>query len=117
MKNFSETDTKGEKTAPFIVSLPSDGSSYYEIIKNPPSVTMRSGLVTLKTGEEVGWHSTKNHEELIVILEGSGDVKAEGIGDFSVSKGQVVYMPPETPHNVINPNHEPLKYIFIVARA
>jgi mannose-6-phosphate isomerase-like protein (cupin superfamily) len=78
---------------------------------------MRSGLVTLQSGGNVGEHSTKDHEEMLVILEGTGAVEAEGCGRRPVRAGQVVFIPPRTTHNVYNTDSAPLRYVYIAARA
>jgi mannose-6-phosphate isomerase-like protein (cupin superfamily) len=101
--------------APFIVSLSSrEGGS---IVKSPKSISIRSGLVILRSGENVGAHDTGDHEELIVALDGRGEVEAEGLRDTTFDKGCVAYIPPHTRHNVFNRHTEPLRYIYIVAPA
>jgi quercetin dioxygenase-like cupin family protein len=77
---------------------------------------MHSGLVTLTKGECVGEHSTGNHEELIVVLSGSGEIEAEGNGRKKINKGETAYNPPNTRHNVYNINDNLLKYIYVVAK-
>jgi quercetin dioxygenase-like cupin family protein len=106
-----------DKRTPFVMTLPRDGVRYFEILKPPPSVTMRSGLVTLDVGEDVGSHTTGKNEEILVILDGQGWVESEGLGERSVASGQIAYIPPDTRHNVFNRSDRPLRYIFIVARA
>jgi mannose-6-phosphate isomerase-like protein (cupin superfamily) len=88
-----------------------------ELLKPPRTITMRSGLVRLNPGEDVGLHSTNKNEEMLVILEGQGEVELEGHTPLKISGGQVAYVPPETRHNVHNTGSVPLKYIFIVSRA
>jgi len=61
---------------------------------------MRSGFVTLRSGEQVGEHSTKDHEEILVIVEGTGEVEAEGYGRRPVKAGQVVFIPPDDSQRV-----------------
>jgi mannose-6-phosphate isomerase-like protein (cupin superfamily) len=78
---------------------------------------MRSGLIQLTPGEDVGLHSTKQDEEMLIILEGQGQVEIEGRVKLKISGGQVAYVPPMTKHNVRNRGTAPLKYIFIVAGA
>jgi quercetin dioxygenase-like cupin family protein len=101
---------------PLIIDLPQGGTDYFEILSKTKAVTMRSGLVTLKPGHEVGSHNTEDYEELIVMLEGSGEVETEGIGRRPIAKGQVAYNPPHTQHNMINSGSAVMRYIYIVAR-
>ena len=50
------------------------GTDYQPILKGPPdSATMRSGLVVLFPGDDVGEHSTENCEEIVIVLEGQGE--------------------------------------------
>lgn len=77
---------------------------------------MRSGLVSLKPAESIGVHSTKNYEELIVVLEGKGKVSADGRKSIKIQTGTADYDPPETEHNVVNTGKKPLRYIYIVAK-
>lgn len=78
---------------------------------------MCSGLVSLKPGKSVGTHSTKQFEELIIILNGKGKVEIKGQKPFMVETGVAVYNPPQTEHNVINTGTTLLRYIYIVAEA
>ncbi len=100
--------------APFVAPLPS-GGAYLPLIAPTRSVSMRSGVVTLESGAEIGWHSTGPNEELIICLSGAGLLQVEGQPDRALAAGQFAYNPPATPHNVANRAAEPLQYIFIVA--
>ena len=106
---------KPEGSLPFVLSLPADGVEYHEILKPPQSVAMRSGLVVLDCGEEVGSHSTRANEELLVVLDGIGEVEIEGENVQKIQKGCVAYIPPATVHNVFNVGTEPLRYLYIVS--
>lgn len=106
-----------EANRPFVFVLPADAPPYTMIMGPPRTVTMRSGLVTLAPGKDVGRHSTEKNEEMLVILEGQGEVELEGFGRLKIVAGRTAYVPPKTRHNVFNTGTGPLKYIFIVARA
>ncbi len=113
-----QNETKDRKPLEsFVLTLPGPEVPYCPILSPPVSVTMRSGLVTLQGGGDVGKHSTNDHEEILVILEGAGDVEADGYGRRPVKGGQVVFIPPRTVHNVYHTGPAPLRYIYIVARA
>jgi quercetin dioxygenase-like cupin family protein len=101
---------------PFIASLKQVTEKRFEILNSLNSAVMHSGLVTLGKGECIGEHSTGSHEELIVILEGEGEIEAEGNGRKKIKKGEAAYNPPHTKHNVYNTNSETLRYIYIVAK-
>jgi quercetin dioxygenase-like cupin family protein len=105
----------GKELKPFVLPLPETGK-HFEILSGNNSAVMHSGLVTLAKGECVGEHSTGEHEELIIILEGSGEIEAEGNGRKKIKQGETAYNPPNTKHNVYNTNDEELKYIYVVAK-
>ena len=113
---MNKPDAKPSLT-PLVIDLPQDSADYFEILGKTKAVTMRSGLVTLQPGQEVGSHNTENYEELIIVLEGSGEVETEGIGRRPIAQGQVAYNPPHTQHNVINTGSALMRYIYIVAKA
>jgi mannose-6-phosphate isomerase-like protein (cupin superfamily) len=99
----------------FIRSLPKDDVKYHDILGSSESVSMRSGLVCLHSGENVGSHNTGNREELLVILDGTAEVEIEGLGRQNIPSDSVAYIPPRTQHNVFNVDIGPLRYLYIVA--
>jgi mannose-6-phosphate isomerase-like protein (cupin superfamily) len=117
MKTISE-ETKNYATnvVPFVLLLPNDGIRYFPILDSSRSVQMGSALVTLQPGENVGSHNTGMHEELLVILEGIGEVEAQGVEKQRVSEQSVVYISPSNQHNVSNVGSTPLRYIYVVSK-
>ncbi len=81
----------------------------------PESVTMRSGLVSLAPGASVGKHSTGQHEELLVVLGGKGQMTFAGGATLPVQAGSALYCPPQTEHNVTNTGTGLLRYVYVVA--
>jgi len=102
---------------PLVITPPAAGNDYFEILGRASAVKMRSGLVTLMPGKDVGSHSTKNYEELIVVLAGDGEIEAGINGRKKISAGQFAYNPPHTQHNVFNTGSAPLRYIYVVSEA
>jgi quercetin dioxygenase-like cupin family protein len=102
---------------PLVIDLPLKADDYFEILGKKNASRMRSGLVTLQSGGEVGSHNTEDYEELIVVLEGSGEVETAGVGRRPLAYGQTAYNPPHTQHNVINTGTGILRYIYIVSKA
>ncbi len=88
-----------------------------KVIGPPESVSMRSGLVLLNPGESVGTHNTNNFEEIVIVLEGNGEAQIKGHDPSVISRGDAIYIPPETEHNMVNAGKEILRYIYVVARA
>ena len=83
----------------------------------PQTAGMRSGFVQLKPGESVGWHTTGQHEEAVVILRGQGAALFEGQPQRAFKAPGLVYVPPKTRHNMSNTGHELLEYVYVVAPA
>jgi len=100
-----------------VIPLPNGRESYTQILGGPPENTcLRSGCVILEPGKSVGKHSTNEYEELIVPLEGEGELRVESREPLILSPGHVLYTPPHTTHDVVNTGTQALKYIYIVAK-
>jgi mannose-6-phosphate isomerase-like protein (cupin superfamily) len=106
-----------EERKPLVVKLESTDKYLRLLSGEPQTKGMRSGLINLKPGEEIGEHSTENKEEALVILSGEAEVSCAQEPAFSVPAGSLVYIPPHTRHNVRNNAREALKYVYIVAAA
>lgn len=81
----------------------------------PQTAGMRSGFVRLQPGETVGWHTTGQHEEALVILRGEGAALIEGQAQQSFVAPAFAYIPPVTRHNVSNTGKTTLEYVYVVA--
>ena len=81
----------------------------------PQTAGMRSGFVRLKPRGSVGWHTTGQNEEALVVLRGRGEALVEGQPGRALEAPMLVYIPPATRHNVANTGDEPLEYVYVVA--
>jgi mannose-6-phosphate isomerase-like protein (cupin superfamily) len=108
---------EAEGLKPFVKELDAGGDTHLPLLTKDNAGRMRSGMVTLAPGEECGRHSTEDYEELLIILEGSGEAELEGHGAFPVAAGRVAYIPPHTHHNVHNRGGGVLRYVYVVAPA
>lgn len=103
---------------PRLVRLVAGSERHVPVLLGPPeSVTMRSGFVTLRPTESVGRHSTGTNEELLVVLSGSGVMRFPAHGSLDLLAPCAAYCPPHTEHDVTNTGNEPLRYVYVVARA
>jgi quercetin dioxygenase-like cupin family protein len=101
-----------------VVQLEPGDSQYLMLLAGPPeTASIRSGLVTLAPGASIGVHNTKNHEEMLVPLEGEGELRIAGRAPIAIRPGLITYAPAHTEHDVVNTGTARLRYIFIVARA
>jgi quercetin dioxygenase-like cupin family protein len=103
------------KKEPMTFSLECAGGDCPLLKGAPQTAGMRGGSVRLKPGESVGWHSTGQNEEALVILQGNGVANVEGHADVPVSARRMAYIPPGTKHNVTNTGREVLEYVWVVA--
>jgi mannose-6-phosphate isomerase-like protein (cupin superfamily) len=101
-----------------VVPLEPGDQSYFLLLNGPPETgSMRSGLVTLAPGKSIGVHNTEKNEEMIVPLQGQGELQFKNRTPIVIKPGLITYAPAHTEHNVVNTGTTPLKYIFIVAKA
>ena len=102
---------------PFALALECAGGDCPLLKGAPQTAGMRGGNVRLKPGASVGWHSTEQQEEALVILRGAGAANIEGQADLALSEHQLAYIPPQTKHNVTNTGAQEMEYVWIVAGA
>lgn len=101
---------------PRVIILNHDVKNHQELLTGPPgTMTMHSGLVILEPDSSVGTHNTKKYEEVLVVLEGEGEMKITGGPTLKFKEDNVAYCPPHSEHNVFNTGRTKLKYIYIVA--
>jgi len=81
----------------------------------PETVSVRSGFITLQPQQSVGKHSTGQHEEVLVVLEGEGKMLFDDGTVLAIAANHVLYCPPETAHDVLNTGKGSLRYVYIVA--
>jgi len=102
---------------PSVRSLECPGGDCPLLQGAPQTAGMRSGFVRLKPGATVGWHTTGQNEESLVILHGQGDVLIEAQEKQSFHAPAFAYIPPGTRHNVSNTGKDILEYVYVVAPA
>ena len=84
------------------------------IVRPPESRMLKSGRVRLSPGESVGWHVTKEREELIVILRGTATVLEQDTRTV-LSQGETRFITSGVSHNVRNDGKSELEYIYTVS--
>jgi mannose-6-phosphate isomerase-like protein (cupin superfamily) len=99
--------------------LDTGGKGELRLLGGPPeTATMHSGLVELAPGKSVGRHSTKDNEEIVIVLDGKGEMRFwNGHAPVHLEAGTAVYGPPQTEHDVVNTGTSTLRYVYVVARA
>jgi mannose-6-phosphate isomerase-like protein (cupin superfamily) len=99
---------------PFVKEL-ADSTKYQSLFKPPKTHGLHAGRVYLAAGSDCGQHTTGINEEMLVFLSGQGQAIIGKDKIFNVGKGKILYIPPQTAHNIINNSNEPFVYIFCVA--
>jgi len=101
-----------------VVPLQPGEQSYFLLLAGPPETkSFRSGLVTLAPGQSIGVHDSGVNEEMLVPLEGEGELRFPDRAAVVVKPGLVTYAPAHTKHDVVNTGTARLRYVFITARA
>jgi mannose-6-phosphate isomerase-like protein (cupin superfamily) len=91
-----------------------DGSEYQSLIKPPKTYGLHSGRVYLLPGADCGQHTTGPREEMLVFLSGAGIAVIGDEQELKIGQGKILYIPPQTIHNIKNTSDKPLVYIFCV---
>jgi mannose-6-phosphate isomerase-like protein (cupin superfamily) len=111
------TATGAEDQAIKAIPLEPGEQSYFLLLKGPPETkSLRSGLVTLAPGKSIGVHNSGVNEEILVPLEGEGELRFPD-RTVHIRPGLITYAPAHSEHDVINTGTTRLRYIFITAKA
>jgi quercetin dioxygenase-like cupin family protein len=103
---------------PHVVQLNPTAFKPTDVFKGPPQTySMRSGYMVLAPTTSVGKHSTRGHEEAIIVLAGKGEMRVTGQPALSLRAYSIAYCPPMTEHDVVNTGQDTLRYIWLVAKA
>jgi mannose-6-phosphate isomerase-like protein (cupin superfamily) len=78
---------------------------------------MESGLVVLAPSKSGEKHSTKQYEEVLVVFSGTGEMRITGSVALNLKPNIVAYCPPKTEHHIVNTGSEPLRYLYVAAKA
>jgi len=101
-----------------VVALDKLDNGILPILTGPPeTVTMKSGYVVLEPNHSVGKHSTEHHEEILIVLEGQGEMLFHDGSKLELKARTALYCPPQTEHDVRNTGNSTLRYVYVVANA
>ncbi len=117
---IAAAQTQGAQPKPHakVVALGKNDNGLLPILTGPPeTVTMKSGYVVLDPGHSVGKHSTEHHEEILIVLEGQGEMLFHDGSRLELKARTALYCPPETEHDVKNTGTSTLRYVYVVANA
>ena len=83
-------------TAQEIKAIPLEpgDKSYMLLLNGPPETkSFRSGVVTLEPGKSVGVHNSGVNEEILVPLEGQGELQFSNRPSITIKPGMITYAP------------------------
>ncbi len=104
------------KSKPILVTLKGQEKSTRILSGFPETMGIKSGHVILKPGENVGEHVTEAKEEVIIVLKGKAMILCGNDDEPIVAcERSVVYVPPDTAHDVKNIGGDILEYIYVTA--
>lgn len=82
---------------------------------------LRAGAVTLKPGESMEWHSTRDREELIAVLDGRLSLEfhapRQRLRRAALRQGQCAFVRADTMHRLTNVSASPSRYIYVTGPA
>jgi quercetin dioxygenase-like cupin family protein len=105
------------RSEPFFVPF-TEATDYQPGIEGPPrSRGMASGRVVVEPSAVGHRHSTERYEEVLVLLQGSGEIRMTGRPPLAIHAPGVAYVPPQTEHEVAASADGPLIYVYVAAPA
>jgi len=79
---------------------------------------LKAGSVRLGPGEIMAWHSTRDRQELLIMLSGRVRVdtrrSARRARRLALRAGQCALLPPRTLHQVVNRSNVDASYLYVV---
>ncbi len=83
----------------------------------PDAARLKSRVIRLPAGQAIEWHSTKEREELIIVLEGTIELERQAAGArvrrTRAAAGHSLFVPPQVMHRVVNPTGRVARYIYV----
>ncbi|MDD5695631.1 MAG: cupin domain-containing protein [Bacteroidales bacterium] len=116
---FSQTQNQTERHPEArIIAFDPGLPDYQELFDGPKdSVVFYSGVVTIIPGQYGELHSTEIYEEMIIPLEGHGQLIIPPGRALDLKFGIVGFVPPETQHQVYNKGTGDFRYIYVAVRS
>lgn len=82
---------------------------------------LRAAVVVLPAGGVMDWHSTRDREELLVILYGivrlDARQTAARLRSRRLPAGRCVWLPAQVMHRIVNPTRRSARYIYVTGAA
>ena len=109
---------EGKLPIPKVISFNPDSNQYQCLFDGEKdSVVFYSGVVTLAPNESGEIHNTEIYEEMIIPLEGKGQLQIPNYKNLDVKFGKIAFIPPHTEHHMANTGTKNFKYIYIATKS
>ena len=86
-----------------------------------PKKGLRARSVQLLPGARIDWHSTKDREELLLVIQGEVVLSVgQAMGKMQnkhLKQGQGIFLPKTTRHCVVNRSRHASQYVYVTGRA
>ena len=116
---FSQQNSYTKKQPiPRVISFNPDSSRYQAILNGEnDSVVFTSGVVTLPPNKSGKIHNTEIYQEMIIPLEGEGQLQITNYKNLDVKFGKIAIVPAHTEHHMANTGTKNFKYIYIAVKS
>ena len=119
-------DTQALQESNFKIVGPSEGDFYWQPV--PANGFIRNILSQATTGSDANFsigtqtvapgcfvreHTHAREEEIIVVLEGRGVARIDGV-EHALEKGSAVFVDKKRLHHFLNPHDEPMTFLWIL---
>jgi quercetin dioxygenase-like cupin family protein len=113
-----DEDVARRSPLPWIVSFNPDSTTYQNLFDGEKdSVIFYSGVVTLPPNATGEIHNTRACEEMIIPLEGKGQLRLKDQEPLILTFGKIAYIPPHTEHHTANTGIKNFKYIYVAVKS
>jgi quercetin dioxygenase-like cupin family protein len=102
---------------PKAIKINCESNEYQRLLKcGEDTSTIHAGMVCIEPGKSIGKHNTKSGEEVMIVLEGEGEVLFDSQESLKMETGFLIYCPSFTEHDVKNTGKRILRYIFVISK-
>jgi len=103
---------------PKVITFNPDSIQYQPLLDGEKdSVVFYSSVVTLAPNKSGKIHNSEIYEEIIITLEGEGQLRILKHKNLDVKFGKIALVPPYTEHQMVNTGTKKFKYIYVATKS
>ncbi len=84
-----------------------------EIANDPDDEKVSIARARVEPGVTTAWHKLTGVSERYIMVSGQGRTEIEGLGTVSVTAGDVIRIPPDTPQRITNTGKDDLIFFAV----